>query len=129
MKKFGKNLFTSLKNFLPDRPIPTTIRFGPFRGGKISLNPRNSMRKVLGLYEHELNVWIEGAICQVTRVIDVGGNDGYFTFGSAAAFERMGKRGEILTFEPQETCVCDLRQSVGFRFPDVQSLESVGYFR
>ncbi len=37
----------------------------------------------------------------VTRVVNVGANDGYFTFGCAAAFRRLGKSGEIIAFEPE----------------------------
>ena len=41
-----------------------------------------------------------GALPGYTRV-DVGANDGYFTFGSAAAFLRLAKTGEIFGFEPE----------------------------
>ena len=65
------------------------------------MNPRNSLRKVLGLYEHELNGWLEAVLRLTNRVIDVGANDGYFTFGCAAAFRRLGKKSEIVAFEPE----------------------------
>ena len=68
---------------------------GPFRGACIVINPRDSLRKILGVYEHELNPWLEQALRRVTRVLDVGANDGYFTFGCAAAFQRLGKTGEM----------------------------------
>lgn len=73
---------------------------GPLRGGRAVMNPRNSLRKVFGLYEHELNEWLEPALRLTNRVIDVGANDGYFTFGCAAAFRRLQKRSEIFAFEP-----------------------------
>jgi hypothetical protein len=76
------------------------------------MNPRCSLRKVFGLYEHELNPWLEQALRQVQRVLDVGANDGYFTFGSAAAFRRLGKTGEIFGFEPQARHVQELRDSI-----------------
>lgn len=100
-----------LKKILPDRPTPLTILRGPFRGAKVVMNPRASMRKVLGLYEHELNAWLEAALARVARVIDVGANDGYFTFGALAAFRRLGKRGEVIAFEPQGALVRTLRQN------------------
>ena len=75
----------ALKLFLPDRPLPMRIWRGPFRGARIVMNPRRSLRKMLGLYEHELNAWLELALGRAKRVIDIGANDGYFTFGSAAA--------------------------------------------
>jgi hypothetical protein len=66
------------------------------------MNPRNSLRKVLGLYEHELNCWLEAVLPNVSRVLDVGANDGYFTFGCMAAFRRMRKVGEVIAFEPEQ---------------------------
>jgi FkbM family methyltransferase len=104
--------FHTLKLFLPDRPVLTRVWRGPFRGARIMMNPRNSLRKILGLYEHELNDWIEHALRRVTRVVDVGANDGYFTFGCAAAFRRLGKAGEIIAFEPQAKQVALLRESL-----------------
>jgi hypothetical protein len=105
--------FDALKIFLPDRPVLSRIWRGPFRGARIVMNPRNSLRKILGLYEHELNSWLEHALRRVTRVFDVGANDGYFTFGCAAAFRRLGQAGEIIAFEPDERCVALLRESLG----------------
>jgi hypothetical protein len=100
-----------LKYLLPDRPIPMRIWFGPFRGARIVMKPRNSLRKLFGLYEHELNMWLRRAIPRVTRVLDVGANDGYFTFGCAAAFRRLGKAGQIISFEPLPEHVQTLRES------------------
>ena len=101
-----------IKAFLPNRAIPLWVWFGPFRGARIVMNPRHSLRKILGLYEPELNSWIETALRRVTRVIDVGANDGYFAFGCAAAFHRLGKRGSIVAVEPQKQHVHDLRASI-----------------
>jgi hypothetical protein len=73
---------------------------GPFRGGVVYLNPRDSLRKLMGLYEAELNPWLEGVLPQVDTILDVGANDGYFCFGCAAALRRMGRSGRIVAFEP-----------------------------
>lgn len=94
-------MFGTLKSVLPNRPVPMRIWRGPLRGGRAVMNPRNSLRKVFGLYEHELNEWLESALRLTNRVIDVGANDGYFTFGCAAAFRRLQKRSEIVAFEPE----------------------------
>lgn len=91
--------------------MPTRIWLGPFRGARIVLNPRDSLRKISGLYEHELNKWLEAALGRVERVIDVGANDGYFTFGCVAAFRRLEKRGAIVAFEPQMQHVRQLQAS------------------
>jgi hypothetical protein len=92
--------FGTLKAVLPNRPIPMRIWRGPLRGGRAVMNPRNSLRKILGLYEHELNAWLESALLRTNRVIDVGANDGYFTFGCAAAFRRRHRKAAIVAFEP-----------------------------
>jgi len=107
--------FNVLKLFLANRPMLTRIRRGPFRGAHIVMNPRDSLRKIFGLYEHELNEWLEQALRRVSRVIDVGANDGYFSFGAAAAFQRLGKTGEIIACEPQDRHVAMLRESVAFQ--------------
>lgn len=120
--------FDTLKWLLPDHPVPTRIWRGPFRGARIVMNPRCSLRKMFGFYEHELNSWLERALGRVTRVLDVGANDGYFTFGCAAAFRRLGVTGEILGFEPQVQHVRELQRSIaaqnprGVRFRVVQAL-------
>jgi hypothetical protein len=117
--------FNALKFFFPDRPVPMRIWLGPFRGARIVMNPRHSLRKVFGLYEHELNPWLSQALRRVTRVLDVGANDGYFTFGCAAAFRRQGKGGEIISFEPEEHLVEALRRSVAEQEPSGLRIEIV----
>lgn len=104
--------FAVLKSVLPDRPLPLRIWRGPLRGGRAVMNPRNSLRKVLGLYEHELNDWLESGLRLTNRVIDVGANDGYFTFGCAAAFRRLRKKSEIVAFEPEADHLQTLSQSL-----------------
>jgi hypothetical protein len=89
------------------------------------MNPRNSLRKIFGLYEHELNGWLEHGLRRVTRVLDVGANDGYFTFGCAAAFRRLGKTGEIIAFEPQARHVAILRESVAVQIGTLVRFEIV----
>jgi len=102
----------ALKKVLPNRPVPVRIWRGPFRGARIVMNPRDSLRKIFGLYEHELNGWLEQAFRRVTRVVDVGANDGYFTFGCGAAFKRLGKSGEIIAIENQDQHIVKLRSSI-----------------
>ncbi len=105
-------MFKTLKTLLPDRNIPLPILNGPFRGATISMNPRCSLRKVLGIYEHELNGWIEATLPRVSTILDVGANDGYFTFGCLAAFRRLGKPGTIVAFEPIQEYFMDLQSSL-----------------
>lgn len=101
-----------LKALLPDRPVPMRVWRGPFRGAYIIANPRSSLRKVFGLYEYELNGWLERALGRVTRLLDVGANDGYFSLGCASAFRRRGVRGEVVCFEPQAHHAAQLRASL-----------------
>lgn len=102
-------MWRRLKRLLPDRNLPLRVWRGPFRGATVVMNPQASLRKVFGLYEHELNTWLEAALGRVNLVIDVGANDGYFTFGCAAALRRRGASAEIMAFEPQPQHVAALR--------------------
>jgi hypothetical protein len=118
-------MFDRLKRLLPDRAAPMRVWRGPFRSARVMMNPRTSLRKALGLYEHELNGWLETALNRVTRVIDVGANDGYFTFGCAAALRRRGVAAEIVAFEPQQQHVTALRQAAGRQQRDDLRLEII----
>lgn len=100
------------KSLLPNRTLPLPILRGPFRGATIHLNPRSSLRKVFGIYEHELNEWLEIVLPRVSTVLDVGAADGYFTFGCAAAFRRLGKPAEIIAFEPLGQTFEELKSSL-----------------
>lgn len=107
-------MIDSLKRWLlPDHPVPMRIWRGPFRGARVVMHPRESLRKAAGLYEHELNGWLETALDRVTRVIDVGANDGYFTFGCVAALRRRGVPYDIVAIEAQARHVDKLRDAVG----------------
>lgn len=89
-----------LKALLPNHALALPILRGPFRGAIIRLNPRHSLRKVFGVYEHELNRWLKRAVQTVKVVYDVGANDGYFTYGCAQALRRYNKKGHVIAFEP-----------------------------
>jgi hypothetical protein len=101
-----------LRRLLPDRSTIMTVWRGPFRGARIVANPRASLRKLLGVYEHELNGWLSAALPRVGRLIDVGANDGYFSFGGAAATRRAGRSVEIICFEPQAQHLAELRRAI-----------------
>ena len=107
-----KPMKTILKSVLPNREMLLPILTGPFRGAIIRLHPRHSFRKVLGIYEHELNGWLTAVLPNVNTVIDIGANDGYFTFGCAAAFQRLKKQGKVLAYEPEPQMFESLRLSV-----------------
>lgn len=102
-------MWQHIKRLLPNHDVPMRVWRGPFRGATVVMNPQASLRKAFGLYEHELNAWLERALDRVSRVIDVGANDGYFTFGSAAALRRRRVSGEIIAFEPQARHVTALK--------------------
>jgi hypothetical protein len=118
-------IFSVFKQLLPNKPIRLRVLRGPFRGARLMMNPRNSMRKILGLYEHELNRWLEEALHYVNRVIDVGANDGYFSFGCAAAFRRLGKEGTVLAIESQDRHVQELRHSLAMQKTSNAQMEIV----
>ena len=100
-----------IKTVLPNQPLLLPILTGPFRGARIKLNPRVSLRKIFGIYEHELNQWLEAVFPLVNIVLDVGANDGYFTFGSVAAFSRMNKNAKVIAFEPLHEHFQDLQST------------------
>lgn len=108
-----------IKRALPDRAYPMRIVRGPFRGARVMMNPRVSLRKAFGLYEHELNGWLEAALDRVSRVLDVGANDGYFTFGCAAALHRRGTTASIVAFEPQRQHVEQLAAAARRQIPGI----------
>jgi hypothetical protein len=82
-------LISALKRLIPGRSMSTRILCGPFRGATICMNPRDNLRKIFGLYEHELNDWLTCVLQRLDTVLVVGANDCYFTFGCAAAFRRL----------------------------------------
>ncbi|MEQ9486499.1 FkbM family methyltransferase [Coleofasciculus sp. F4-SAH-05] len=86
--------------YLRQEPIPLRILAGPFRGTHLILNPACSKRKILGIYEHILNPWLNQIIPDIEVLFDVGANDGYFTYGCAKALKRYHKLGHIIAFEP-----------------------------
>lgn len=108
---------TLLKMALPDKKVVCPILRGPFRGARICLNPRHSLRKIFGIYEHELNGWLRRALPKVNTVIDVGANDGYFTFGCWAAFRRQHRAGTIFAFEPGSEAFDGLQQTQKLQSP------------
>jgi hypothetical protein len=117
------SLISLVKTLLPDRPVSLPIVRGPFRRGRFYASPRVSLRKVFGLYEAELNSWVAGALKRTDLVLDVGANDGYFTFGCAAAMKRQGKAVRIISFEPQPTHVRQLeiaRSRAGFTTSEIE---------
>lgn len=86
--------------YLRQEPIPLRILVGPFRGARLILNPTCSKRKIIGIYEHILNPWLNQIVPNIEVVFDVGANDGYFTYGCAKAIKRCNKLGHIIAFEP-----------------------------
>lgn len=86
------------------RKTPQDMRVirGPFRGARMFLNPANSKRKLLGLYEHVLNTWISQVAPQKDFAFDIGSNTGYDLYGLAHLISRQNTRAiDIIGFEPE----------------------------
>lgn len=83
------------------QPISVKIYAGPFRGATMMLIPAHSKRKIFGIYEWVNNSWINKAIKQVTTVIDVGANDGYFTYGCAHVIRKHRGICNVFAIEPE----------------------------
>ena len=117
------SLISLVKSLLPEGPVSLPIVRGPFRGGRFYSSPRVSLRKVFGLYESELNPGVAEALKRTDLVLDVGANDGYFTFGCAAAMKRRGKAVRIISFEPLSNHVRQLeiaRSQAGFTISEIE---------
>ena len=104
-----------LKRSLPADPVAVRIVRGPFRGARVMMPPRHSLRRIFGVYEHELQPWLQTALKRVSRVLDVGAYDGYYTLGCAAALRGLGSAAEIIAFEPEQSHVRLLRRSIGMQ--------------
>jgi hypothetical protein len=101
-----------LRNLIPNRPRPMRVLRGPFRGARVIVSPRHSLRQIFGLYEHEMNGWLEEVLPRVESVLDVGANNGYFSFGCAAAFRRLHKSATIHAFEPDAGAIDDIQKGM-----------------
>jgi hypothetical protein len=112
-----------LKSLLPNRSLPLPILWGPFQGAVIQLQPRIALRKVMGVYEHELHDWLKQVLPQITMVLDVGANDGYFTFGCEKVLRELGKPACILAFEPVPECLHDLHITLANCPPSAVTVE------
>ncbi|QIF04483.1 FkbM family methyltransferase [Roseimicrobium sp. ORNL1] len=82
----------------------------------------------MGLYEHELNGWLDQALPKVTRILDVGANDGYFAFGCAAAFQRLNIAGDIIAYEPQSVHCDTLQKTIPLQAPGQPQVKVVQAF-
>ena len=106
-----KRLIRLAKKALPDRDVFLPVLAGPFRGAHFFSNPQVALRKVFGVYERELTGWLNRVLPQVDVVIDVGANDGYFTFGSAMCMRRAGRPVRVIAIEPSATHVRQLQEA------------------
>ena len=102
-----------VKLLIPSTPRELPILAGPLAGGKFVGSPRVSLRKMLGIYEHELNDWLRGALTEVNTLVDVGANDGYFAFGCAQVFLSRRQSGRVYCFEPDAVHLSSLERAAG----------------
>jgi hypothetical protein len=85
------------------RKTPQDLRIlaGPFRGARMFLNPANSKRKILGLYEHVLNGWISRVAPRADFIFDVGSSTGFDLYGFAhLASSGKARPVTVVGFEP-----------------------------
>lgn len=99
----------SLKCFFQKHSVAAPVYFGAFRGSQLILNPSYSKRKILGVYEHILNPWLDRILPTVEVLWDVGANDGYFTYGCAHAMQKYQGSGAVVAFEPELMAQAGLR--------------------
>jgi Methyltransferase FkbM domain len=106
-----KSIIKFMKRGLPDREMLLPVLAGPFKGAHFFSRPQVALRKVFGVYEHELSNWLDQVLPQVDVVIDVGANDGYFTFGSARALQRARRPVHVIAIEPSVQHVRQLQEA------------------
>src|SRR3569623_263711 len=116
-----------LKRLLPDRAMMLPVLFGPFRGGRFYANPRSSLRRVLGLYENEHNTWLKAVLPVTDLVIDIGANDGYFTFGAVEAIRRY-RPPRAIAFEPHPVHFEHLERARALAGYDAQQIQLQPFF-
>lgn len=94
------NKMVNMYSLLSRERKHVTVLRGPFRGASLFLIPKQSRRKIFGVYEHVLNDWLEKVLPEVNVVWDVGANDGYFCFGCAHRILQHQGRAAVVAFEP-----------------------------
>ena len=104
-------LVSLVKRFLPDRDMLLPVLAGPFRGARFFSNPQVALRKVAGVYEHELTDWLKEVLPKADLVVDVGANDGYFTFGCAKAMQRARRPVRVIAIEPSNDHIAQLTEA------------------
>lgn len=107
---------------LQKTPQDMRILRGPFRGARMFLNPANSKRKILGLYEYVLNEWITKAAPRVDFIFDVGSNTGYDLYGFAYLASAGNTRPvRVVGFEPDAANLPEL--TIPLTWPDYSRCE------
>lgn len=101
--------FRLLTNFLIKRIIPYSIKI---EEGEIILNPSDvtiSGALALGAFEKtEINIFRQ-TIRSHMNIVDMGANIGYYT---VIAAKRVGSKGKVFAYEPEETNVSFLRKNI-----------------
>jgi len=101
---------------LQKTPQDLRILLGPFRGARMFLNPSNSRRKLLGLYEYVLNDWIRTTTPRKDFAFDVGANTGYDLYGFAHLISHGNTRvANLLAFEPEAASFPELTAPMTWR--------------
>lgn len=120
-------MISRLKRVLPERDMKLPILFGPFRGGSFHSNPRSSLRKIFGLYECEHDAWLRAVLPGTDLIIDIGANDGYFTFGAARAIARY-RKPRAIAFEPDARHIARLRHARADAGYDAEAIQLRPFF-
>jgi hypothetical protein len=106
--------FGSVKNwFLPDEVRYQKLWLGISRGTYLPLNPRHSMRIMLGLYELELVRYFKAFLRPGNCIYDIGARYGYYTL----AFSRMAAPGLVYAFEPDQHSCGILKEVIAHNHP------------
>ncbi len=112
-RRFLGGLSNVKNRFLPDEVRYQRVWLGLCRGNYLPMNPRHSLRMILGLYELELVRYFKVFLRPGGCIYDIGARDGYYTM----AFSRLAAPGLVYAFEPDQHSCATLKEVIARNHP------------
>jgi FkbM family methyltransferase len=78
---------------------PYTLRGGALKGYRFMLDLHADTQVWRGIYEKDLQAWLQKCVKPGAVCLDIGGAEGFFTLQMAAL---AGANGRVITFEPSD---------------------------
>ena len=110
---------SKIKNrFVPGGARPRTVLFGPMSGLVFNIDLRHQTQFMLGLYETEVNHWLQRLSGGVCTFIDVGAAFGALTLYGLA----KTRASTVIAFEPDAASRSALNENTGLNDVDADGL-------